>query len=941
MIKNRFFLLFITLSLFCGINKAKAQISPSVAIALNEYCVGNFAISDNFGYTSDWLEIYNAHTASVTLNGYYLSNDRANLYKWKFPSTFTLPINGFGIVYLSGRDVTKQVGNNWYHHASFNVDQCKNQWLILTTPQGVIRDSIFVQKTQAGHSRGRAQDYSTIGVGAWKLFPIPSFSLGNPSSGYYTDYATIPTMTPAAGWGHNGESLDFFLGGNLLNPYYSDDTLNCFQIAYTTDGSVPCLGCTSTQLYTSFSALTILDNQMFRAITFPKTPGQLLPTTYSYSPMLCIPQVTTYLPSFIETNTYFSESNGSFDNIDPKFGVMSIAVNIPDTNWFNSVGANPGPQVHVEYFENKKQVVEGYAQLYHPINEQWVTKQRGFYVTIDDRRGFGCNFEGPIFNNPTLGVSSRTVFPTLHVYAGDIESHSNKSFGAGGVSYGTGIRDVFIQSLAAKNNLKVSPLHIKPLITFVNGNYLGAYDLREVYDKYFEGYNSGQPKDSLMLQSYHNGDAFVQNQLDGRFSDPVSVGLPNNIYRTEVYNAAINVPIINPTNYNNLMNKLDKESFIDYMILNSYVMNSDIWNYNVAFGRGTSLSKPNHKWHYYLWNTPATYTFQAINTNSLIYSSPYTNPCAEYTTSCVNCVSAFGGNSEGLVMRRLMDPIQGNPSFQLDYKNRYQDLLNGPLRCDNVLSHFDAVTALFRKEMKYHEDISSIPTGSFALPNIDAWDTNIVHLRKIVEKRCDYMRLAFSTINSCYGMLGPWPISVDVYPAGAGTVKLNTVVLPNYVWNGQYFSTQLSFKAASTNTNYVFHHWEFVSHVTKNAAPLSLDSVAIDFNQAETVRAVFTDVTADIVNGDIAIPTGFSPNGDGNNDDFKPLGAAAYAHDYDFKVFNRWGQEVFRTTEPAKGWTGFDPDGKQSQTGVYAYLISYKNVYNESKIKKGNVTLVR
>jgi gliding motility-associated-like protein len=70
------------------------------------------------------------------------------------------------------------------------------------------------------------------------------------------------------------------------------------------------------------------------------------------------------------------------------------------------------------------------------------------------------------------------------------------------------------------------------------------------------------------------------------------------------------------------------------------------------------------------------------------------------------------------------------------------------------------------------------------------------------------------------------------------------------------------------------------------------------------------------------------------------LGSALYTKEYEFRIWNRWGQEVFRSTDPAHGWDG-SYEGTQAQTGVYAYVITYKNVYNESKIKKGNVTLVR
>jgi gliding motility-associated-like protein len=114
-----------------------------------------------------------------------------------------------------------------------------------------------------------------------------------------------------------------------------------------------------------------------------------------------------------------------------------------------------------------------------------------------------------------------------------------------------------------------------------------------------------------------------------------------------------------------------------------------------------------------------------------------------------------------------------------------------------------------------------------------------------------------------------------------------------------------------------------------------MDSLAIAYNQPDNIIAVFTDKKNDII-----MPTGFSPNGDGNNDVFKPLGSALFAKEYDFRVWNRWGQEVFRSTDPSQGWNG-NYNGQPSITGVYAYLITYKNIFNEAKILKGNVTLVR
>jgi gliding motility-associated-like protein len=281
-----------------------------------------------------------------------------------------------------------------------------------------------------------------------------------------------------------------------------------------------------------------------------------------------------------------------------------------------------------------------------------------------------------------------------------------------------------------------------------------------------------------------------------------------------------------------------------------------------------------------------------------------------------------------------MDPNLGSPSFQLEYKNRYQDLLNTALKCDHILAHYDAVVSLYRKEMKYMEDPSNSPSSMYT-SQMDNFDTNTARLRRTISERCTYMKSALTASASCYGLKGQYEIDVNVYPDGAGMVKLNSIWLDTYTWSGLYFPTQLAFKAVPTSTNYVFHHWEMKNHVAKNNAPLSLDSIAIDFNQPDELLAVFTDITTDIT-----MPTGFSPNGDGNNDIFKPQGSALYTHEYEMQIYNRWGQQVFRSTDPTVGWDGYY-ESKQSQTGVYAYIITYKNVFNEAKIKKGNVTLIR
>lgn len=88
----------------------------------------------------------------------------------------------------------------------------------------------------------------------------------------------------------------------------------------------------------------------------------------------------------------------------------------------------------------------------------------------------------------------------------------------------------------------------------------------------------------------------------------------------------------------------------------------------------------------------------------------------------------------------------------------------------------------------------------------------------------------------------------------------------------------------------------------------------------------------------IFIPTGFSPNNDGINDRFYPVGA--YVFDLHLQVFNRWGELVFQSNDLAKGWDG-RYKGKPAPIGVYAVVVTYTNTFGRQVIRSGNLTLIR
>ena len=91
----------------------------------------------------------------------------------------------------------------------------------------------------------------------------------------------------------------------------------------------------------------------------------------------------------------------------------------------------------------------------------------------------------------------------------------------------------------------------------------------------------------------------------------------------------------------------------------------------------------------------------------------------------------------------------------------------------------------------------------------------------------------------------------------------------------------------------------------------------------------------------LIFPNAFSPNQDGINDKFNPI----YYNitDYNIKIFNRWGELVFESSNPNISWNGTFKN-QLCELGVYVYVALYKdnnNLTQPQKIIKGNVMLMR
>jgi gliding motility-associated-like protein len=89
----------------------------------------------------------------------------------------------------------------------------------------------------------------------------------------------------------------------------------------------------------------------------------------------------------------------------------------------------------------------------------------------------------------------------------------------------------------------------------------------------------------------------------------------------------------------------------------------------------------------------------------------------------------------------------------------------------------------------------------------------------------------------------------------------------------------------------------------------------------------------------IFVPTGFTPDGDGLNDVLRPTAVGIAQFDY-FRVFNRWGQEMFASTSVEDGWDGTFK-GREQDPGTFVWMVSGIDYLGNRILQKGTVVLIR
>ena len=90
------------------------------------------------------------------------------------------------------------------------------------------------------------------------------------------------------------------------------------------------------------------------------------------------------------------------------------------------------------------------------------------------------------------------------------------------------------------------------------------------------------------------------------------------------------------------------------------------------------------------------------------------------------------------------------------------------------------------------------------------------------------------------------------------------------------------------------------------------------------------------------IPNTFTPNDDGINDVFIPLTLGVDVEEYNFWVFDRWGDLIFHSNNPQVGWDGRANNGAfPAQQDTYVWKVALMDLRENHRLYHGHVNLIR
>ena len=357
-------------------------------------------------------------------------------------------------------------------------------------------------------------------------------------------------------------------------------------------------------------------------------------------------------------------------------------------------------------------------------------------------------------------------------------------------------KDATLTRMMDKTN--VNSQAYTPAVVFLNGQYFGIYELREKANEgYFEN-NYGNDRDSLDLLSvsYWYGAGVIRTVK----------GSDSSFYSMKNFISTSNP--LNPSYFADCHKKLDLYNFADYIMGENWFGNTD-WIYNnMKMARTRTYD---NKWRFFLqdleWGLGGWTDYNA------------------------NMFDWFESQSQGTPFWDIYNGLMQNPEFKNYFINRNADLMNTTFQADHYQPIVDSMYAELLPDLPRHFQLwtGNIPGGMAGYTNFHA---------TLLDQFANRNAVVRNQIVTEFVLAQQVTVSLEVFPANAGYIKISTIVPENLPWTGVYFDGVPVKITAIANPGYTFQAWD--PNATIPAGALTQASVNYNISTNDLFRAVFT-----------------------------------------------------------------------------------------------------
>ncbi|MBN1541127.1 CotH kinase family protein [candidate division KSB1 bacterium] len=432
--KTRLFILFFLLSI---------AVDGYARIFINEVVSSNqTSLADEDGDYPDWIELYNAGDQDRNLDGFGLSDNGNEPFKWVFPS-LSIPGKGFLVVFAS--DKNRSLSDDPLH-TNFKLSALGEE-LVLTRPTAQTEDSLFVAPLSADISFGRKPD----GSDHFFLFESPTPNRSNTSAGFEAQANDVSFSSPG-GFYENEIHLEL----STLDPKE--------LIHYTIDGSVPTL---QSPVYRNPIAVERTTVIRARAVAGNKIDGRV--TTHTY--LIAEPRILPVISLSTNPENLWSDSSGIY--------ILGPNADMSDyPYWGANFWQDWERPAHIEFYDENLQLgfsLDAGIKIFGSWSRIYPQKSlavfaRGVYGT--------SQIDYPIF--PEKSITTYQSF---------VMRNAGQDWGR------TFFRDALIQSLAEDADVDVQAY--RPAFVYFNGERMGIFNLREKMSEHYIESNHGVDTDAI------------------------------------------------------------------------------------------------------------------------------------------------------------------------------------------------------------------------------------------------------------------------------------------------------------------------------------------------------------------------------------------------------------------------------------------------------------